>query len=295
MLNNGRTDKEPPSTEFDDRIWAWYDVSAEDRLSFKADKIIMLLFVLYGEVAVSDSEGRTMNVGKGGLILKPMDSVVTVRSNVTAVSGSASFSDGSKLVVCRFNVSTSKRVSEFLRNVSGGGENLARFWHFRQATVLAANEHVVQFFSNLVGVLSENSFGGEFCLLKLEEMFMYLKAYFTEEELRQFFRPLAGIDIEFVTCVMDSYKQTTCVSEMASRLMMSRITFSRRFLSSFGVTAAKWLRDMRNRELLKLIVSTDASFTEIAYDMGFSSSAYLTEYCRKNWGKTPTQLRAEGL
>lgn len=148
---------------------------------------------------------------------------------------------------------------------------------------------------SLVHVLSSNTFSREFCVLKLEELLIYLETYYDVDRLRSLFGPLLGVDIDFVNRVMSCYKASKTPDELASRLKMSRATFNRHFIASFGMTASKWLRDMKNKDLLKLILSSDSSFTEIAYDMGFSSSAYLTEYCRKHWGKTPTQLRLEGV
>ena len=151
-----------------------------------------------------------------------------------------------------------------------------------------------QYLTDLTDMLSEKEFCVNYYQLKLEELFIYLETYYEKYELSAVFSPLLGTDIDFINDVASNYQTCKSADELATRLKMSRITFNRRFMASFGTTASKWLRNMRSNELLKMIVSSDLSFTEIAFKIGFSSSAYLTEYCRKNWGKTPTQLRIDG-
>lgn len=297
MPNDSQSDNVPRLIDFNDKIWAWYDISAGESLSFDAENVVMLFFVMQGKVTVSDSDGNTRIMRKSSFFLKPMgvglDMAVPSISVLPPPYAQCADCESVRVVACRFHPYTSKCVNNFLRRVIGW-KNQVLSGSACGPVVLTATEQVSAFLSSLVRVLSENSFRIDFCLLKLEELFIYLETYYERDSLRALFHPLLGMDIEFVNSVMDCYRMSKSVDEMASKLKMSRVTFNRHFSASFGMTASRWLRNMRNMDLLKLIVSTDTSFTEIAYDMGFSSSAYLTEYCRKNWGKTPTQLRAEG-
>lgn len=266
-----------------DRIWAWYDISANRRISFGPGNSIMLFFATLGKIAVTHSEGDTYIIEEGSFFLKPMN----VGYDIDALNPEA------RLIVCNFHIYSHRYIKYFLKRLTGWKKNNPDDGK-DSLVYLETERRISEFLNNLRNMLSEGQFSSNYCLLKLEELFIYLETYYDKEKLGEVFSPLLGTDIDFINEVISNYRTLKSVDEMATRLKMSRITFNRHFMASFGISASKWLRSMRNTELLKLIVSSDQSFTEIAYRMGFSSSAYLTEYCRKNWGKTPTQLRIDG-
>lgn len=266
-----------------ERIWAWYDIPSNRRISFGPGNSIMLFFTSFGKIAVTNSEGDSYVIEKECFFLKPMN----VRYDIDTLSPAA------RLVVCNFHIYSHRYVKYFLKRLVSW-KKTRQDEGDRSITYLETERHTSEFLTNLTDMLSEGQFNSNYCLLKLEELFIYLDTYYDKEKLGDVFSPLLGTDIDFINDVVSNYRTLKSVDELATRLKMSRITFNRHFIASFGISASKWLRNMRNSELLKMIVSSDQSFTEIAYNMGFSSSAYLTEYCRKNWGKTPTQLRIDG-
>ena len=265
------------------RIWAWYDIPANRRASFSPGNSLMLFFTSLGKVAVNHSDGNTYIIEKDCFFLKPMNAGYDIDALNTE----------SRLVVCNFQIYSHGYIKYFLKRLTRWKRNSPDEGKFSMP-YMETERHTSEFLSNLTSMLSEEQFSSNYSLLKLEELFIYLETYYDKERLSAIFSPLLGTDIDFINDVISNYRTFKSVDELATKLKMSRITFNRHFLASFGISASKWLRNMRNTELLKTIVSTDQSFTEIAYHMGFSSSAYLTEYCRKNWGKTPTQLRIDG-
>lgn len=283
MQNTGPDSRTSHTNDTQERIWTWYDIPPNRRISFGPGKI-MLLFTLSGKIALTHSKGNTYTIDKQCFFLKPMDTGFDID-----VLGR----EEARLAVCSICIYSLRFLKNFLKRIIGwkkthtGEEHGSFHW-------METERHTSAFLDNLIGLLSENQFRSDYCQLKLEELFIYLETYCDRDGLRAVFSPLPGSDIDFFNDVISNYRSCKSVDGLAARLRMSRITFNRRFMASFGTSASKWLRGMRNNELLKMIVSSDLSFTEIAFNMGFSSSAYLTEYCRKNWGKTPTQLRIEG-
>lgn len=283
MQNTGPDSRTNHTNDTLERIWAWYDIPANRRISFGPGKSIMLFFTLSGKIALTHSQGNTYLIDKECFFLKPMD----VGFDIDAISHET------RLIVCSFHIYSHRYIKDFLKRIiswkkSGTDEGNENF-HY-----LETEKHTSEFLANLISLLSEKQFNSNYYLLKLEELFIYLETYYDKDKLGAVFSSLLGTDIDFINDVLSNYRHLKSVDELANRLKLSRITFNRRFMASFGTTASKWLRNMRNNELLKMIVSSDLSFTEIAFKIGFSSSAYLTEYCRKNWGKTPTQLRIDG-
>ena len=69
----------------------------------------------------------------------------------------------------------------------------------------------------------------------------------------------------------------------------------RRFKETFHEPAYKWLLAHRSEDILKDILMTKIPFSVIADKYEFSSQAYLVSFCKKNFGKTPSELRKNGI
>lgn len=100
--------------------------------------------------------------------------------------------------------------------------------------------------------------------IKREELFMYLRAGYTKEELAMFFSPVIGKDLDFKDFVLSHYKQIFDVKEFAEKANMSQSTFNRRFKESFNDTALQWLLARKSESILNDIVKSDLTFAEIS-------------------------------
>ena len=131
--------------------------------------------------------------------------------------------------------------------------------------------------------------------IKREELFMYLRAGYTKEELAMFFSPVLGKNLDFKDFVLTHYKQIFDVREFAQKANMSQSTFNRRFKESFNDTALKWLLARKSESILNDIVKSDLTFAEISEKYRFSSPSYFVTFCKKHYGKTAAVLRREGI
>ncbi|EJX00522.1 transcriptional regulator, AraC family [gut metagenome] len=111
------------------------------------------------------------------------------------------------------------------------------------------------------------------------------------QELAYFFFPLLNVHSDFQDFVYANYRDIHDVKELAEKANMSLSTFTRRFKDTFNDTAQNWLTARRAESVLYDIVKTGLTFTEIAEKHEFSSSAYLTFFCKQHFGKTPATLR----
>lgn len=65
------------------------------------------------------------------------------------------------------------------------------------------------------------------------------------------------------------------------------------FRQEYGQTPMRALHRMRLEEARRRLRQTEKSVTEIAMELGFSSSQHLANACRKAFGATPTQMRQQ--
>jgi len=75
---------------------------------------------------------------------------------------------------------------------------------------------------------------------------------------------------------------------------MSYSYFSRRFKAIMGKTFTNYLSYIRITEAEKLLLTTDMSMTDIALEVGFSSSSYFIQQFRQYKNISPHQFRKKG-
>ena len=87
------------------------------------------------------------------------------------------------------------------------------------------------------------------------------------------------------------------------RLNMSPSAFKRKFRETFGISAPprlnskkkkndKMLIRKKEQKLIRDILMTNISIAELAEKYKFTAN-YMTTFCRKHFGKSPTELRLE--
>ncbi|MBC7958943.1 MAG: helix-turn-helix transcriptional regulator [Vallitaleaceae bacterium] len=90
-----------------------------------------------------------------------------------------------------------------------------------------------------------------------------------------------------------NYMEHISAESVAATFNMSYSYFSRFFKASFGKTFTSYLNYVRITEAEKLLISTDLTVTEIAMNIGFSSSSYFIDQFRRYKMVTPKQLRCK--
>ena len=103
---------------------------------------------------------------------------------------------------------------------------------------------------------------------------------------------LKGTDNDFKENVLQIYPQVETAQELIDRLNMSPSAFKRKFRETFGISARQWLIRKKEQKLIRDILMTNISIAELAEKYKFTAN-YMTTFCRKRFGKSPTELRLE--
>ena len=93
---------------------------------------------------------------------------------------------------------------------------------------------------------------------------------------------------------LDVHYATATEQEVADACAISYNHFSRLFKRSLGRSFSDYLTQIRIREAEKLLIFTDKSITEIAMDVGFSSSSHFIARFREHRQIPPRQFRVKG-
>ncbi|MDF9830675.1 helix-turn-helix transcriptional regulator [Parabacteroides sp. PF5-6] len=127
--------------------------------------------------------------------------------------------------------------------------------------------------------------------LKIKEFLVLLRAYYTKEKLHDFFYIILSGDTAFSEYVRLNWLSLRTVQSLADSLNMTRKQFTTRFTRVFGKTPIRWMTETRAQMAYKEITSTKKPFKQIASECGFSSDTELIRFSKKEFKKTPTELR----
>ena len=80
---------------------------------------------------------------------------------------------------------------------------------------------------------------------------------------------------------------------LANRASFSRIYFHKLFKASTGRTLHQYIEEQRIKKAINLMISTDMTLSQVAYECGFSSQSYFCYAFKRNTGLTPRDYAKE--
>ena len=83
------------------------------------------------------------------------------------------------------------------------------------------------------------------------------------------------------------------LDSIARKLNVNKNYLSRTFHKEIGQTLTNYINSERIRTSLNMLLTTNASITEIAANVGIYDVNYYTKLFKKIYGKTPTMYRKE--
>ncbi len=86
----------------------------------------------------------------------------------------------------------------------------------------------------------------------------------------------------------------TCFKEVVERDMnLSRVQLYRKVKAVTGSSPVELLRTARLNRAYQLLITTDKSVSEIAYDVGFTAPSYFTKCFKETYGMLPGDARKQ--
>lgn len=257
------------------------DIPAGETVTRNYLDYTLLVFLYDGEVEINYGIDGTLNLKAGNVFLLPKN----LEIKMTAGNSDA------RALLCKFNTDIKMCSMYSLKQLDKYvPENQEKRFYS-----LSFDERIKSFVNLIVMALSDGLSCTHYHQIKREELFMYLRAGYTREELAMFFSPIIGTNIDFKDFVLTHYKQIYDVKEFAEKANMSQSTFNRRFKETFNDTALHWLLARKSESILNDIVKGDLSFAEISEKYRFSSPSYFVAFCKKHYGKTAAELRKNGV
>lgn len=131
---------------------------------------------------------------------------------------------------------------------------------------------------------------GHFHEIKHKELFLYLRGFYTKEEVVQLFYPIMGKSPAFKDLVLQNYMQAERVEDLAQLFNMSRTSFYNKFVEEFRMSPKHWMQQQLKQQLYMKAAVPGISIKELIDEFNFSSAAQLNRFCMREFACTPGEL-----
>lgn len=90
-----------------------------------------------------------------------------------------------------------------------------------------------------------------------------------------------------VDFINDNFQRSISLDEIAESVSLSPIYFHNRFKKATGKTPHEYITEKRIKKAVNMLMTTNMSHAEIAYECGFSSQSYFNSAFKKSMGFSP--------
>ena len=161
----------------------------------------------------------------------------------------------------------------------------------REIMSLKINPRLSYYLNGLRDVYMDGMLCRYFFETKITELFVLLRAYYSNEQLNRLFLPILSPDTEFSEFVRRNYAKYKTVNEMAAAMCLTPVQFASRFRKIFLQSPRKWMQQEKAKQIFVEICDSSRPLKQISDDYGFAVQAHLNRFCRKIFGMAPREMR----
>ena len=136
---------------------------------------------------------------------------------------------------------------------------------------------------------------GHFFDLKLKELFLLLRGYYSKEDLALFFYPLLTNNQSFTDFIYPNHQKVRSIQELADLACMSLSNFKRQFRKSFGDSPYHWMKEQKALSIFHDINNSEMNLKAVMDKYDFSSPSQFNDFCKAQFGQTPGRIRKKEL
>ncbi len=127
--------------------------------------------------------------------------------------------------------------------------------------------------------------------LKLQELFRLLNLEYARAAFNNFIGEIHCKESGFRRRIFALKGTPLSLEELSDYMRMSESILKRRFITEFGMPPQKWLALQRSRYIFRDIIHSTLAIKDIAVAYKFSTTSYLSLFCKKYLGDTPQNIR----
>lgn len=156
---------------------------------------------------------------------------------------------------------------------------------------LPANDALMSAINSIIRYYDDRLRCSNILLMKLQEIFFIISAYYTSEDLGKLLAPLLRKEIDFKEFVYQNFLRCDTVQDLADLRGQNIRQFKKEFAETFNVPPYAWMLQQKAKFIDERLADPTVPFSEIVKDFRFSSPSHFTVFCRRQFNMTPTQRR----
>ena len=251
-----------------------FDTSEETELSFADNKII---FVRKGVVMCSFDSFSDRNITEGQFFILPAGYNLLIKA----------LSDSSFLSVDMPEWSQNFSISS-LAEKEGTVDS-------EQAEHLESNDILDGYLSSLETYMQCGMNSQDIVQAKQTELLYILFSFYSKEELYSLFILCLTDEYHFRRLVRINHRKARNVLQLAEMMHYSYSGFNKRFKKVFGVSAYSWMQQQKAGLIYRELSLGGKSLKEISSDFNFLSLSHFNEFCHKELGASPSEVRRKSF
>jgi AraC-like DNA-binding protein len=126
--------------------------------------------------------------------------------------------------------------------------------------------------------------------LKIQELFLILRWFYSKDQLAQLFYPIIGQSIDFKAFVLDNHLKVKDISELSNLAMMGRSSFDLKFKKEFGIPPGQWLLRQKAKHVKIHMATPGVTISDILIKFDFNSATHFTRFCKQHFGCPPSKM-----
>lgn len=254
-------------------------VKKNEYFNYKNTQYHILCFLIEGCIIIKNDMGNysIIESGKMFMISKSDSLWGKIKYNATILM---CYIDAT-LALC--NEYTIKKLINYMPNGKVSGFE-------KSQTILPINDLLLKELNVTIAAMQTGLLCLHYQKIKRDIFLLYLRGFYTKEELADLFKPIIGEEFDFKQSILSMYTYTINVQELINISGLPPTSFNRKFLKAFGLPPGKWLLEKKKNDILKYLIMTDMPIKEIASKFGFTQN-YFYKFCRQYMGDSPAELR----
>lgn len=247
-----------------------------------SDKI---LFMIEGEL--SGQIGKTNNIAipSGCILFLPTGCEYCLKTSSTA-----------RFMLIRLLEQVRFCESELVDSLSKKTSDLKKIIHTKvqeQMSLLYMNSAIHIYINSLEYSFNKELICPYYFETKIKELFHLLKAHYSQQQLARFFKDALNPDSLFSHFIVSNWHKYNSLSQLSEALNMSISGFEKRFKRVFESSPAKWINTQKAQRIKLAIRSEQTPLKELGMRFGFATKSTFNDFCKRNLGNTPGEIRKE--
>ena len=251
----------------------------------KREEIIddnIIIFILNGGLKYHFHDYPLAELDKGNILFLP-----------AGYQWSYSIEDNIEILIFRLYNPMKLCEGYFIERLSGLNSEDNNTVITAKLNPLIANQRLWGFLNLLADCIIDGVKGYQYFEIKIRELLIVLRTYYTKQELQAFFSLILSRDISFSEYVRSNYHKYSTVIALAESMYLSHRQFAKRFKDIFHQNPQEWMSRQKALNIHNQIITTKKPIKQIAFESGFGSIAQFTRFCKKELGVTPAVLRLD--